>query len=68
MSFFSWPPSLSGSEDRMTFTCETASTIEEILANVLNTFLDPRQIEKYNGCLPLEEYGLKVRSAKKSAS
>lgn len=48
-------------EDKMTFTCETASTIQEILANVLITFLEPSQIDMLQGRLPVDEYGLKVR-------
>ncbi|MCP9266259.1 Phosphatidylinositol-4-phosphate 3-kinase c2 domain-containing subunit alpha [Dirofilaria immitis] len=39
---YSWPTILSA-DDRMTFTCETTSTIQYILANVLNTFLDPHK-------------------------
>lgn len=59
-AFFSWP-SILGADDKMTFTCETRSTVQEILANVLNTFLDPVQIEQFNGRLPVDNYGLKVR-------
>lgn len=55
---YSWP-SVFGSDRKMTFTCGTKSRIEEILANVLNTFLDPAQIEMFNG-LPVDEYGLKI--------
>lgn len=44
----------------MVFTCETRNTIQEILANVLNTFLDVDQIESCNGHLPVDDYGLKV--------
>lgn len=56
---YSWPSDL-GSDQRMTFTCETKSMVGEILANVLNTFLDPAQIELFNGRLPVDEYGLKI--------
>lgn len=57
--YLSWPTILSA-DDRMTFTCETTSTIQYILANVLNTFLDPAQISMLQGRLPVDEYGLKV--------
>lgn len=57
----SWPTILSA-DDRMTFTCETTSTIQYILANVLNTFLDPSQISMLQDRLPVDEYGLKVSS------
>ncbi|OZC04855.1 hypothetical protein X798_08177 [Onchocerca flexuosa] len=56
---YSWPTILSA-DDRMTFTCETTSTIQYILANVLNTFLDPSQISMLQGRLPVDEYGLKI--------
>uniref|UniRef100_A0A8R1XX44 Phosphatidylinositol-4-phosphate 3-kinase n=1 Tax=Onchocerca volvulus TaxID=6282 RepID=A0A8R1XX44_ONCVO len=56
---YSWPTILSA-DDRMTFTCETTSTIQYILANVLNTFLDPAQISMLQGRLPVDEYGLKI--------
>uniref|UniRef100_A0A1I7VGA5 Phosphatidylinositol-4-phosphate 3-kinase n=1 Tax=Loa loa TaxID=7209 RepID=A0A1I7VGA5_LOALO len=56
---YSWPTILSA-DDRMTFTCETTSTIQYILANVLNTFLDPSQINMLKGRLPVDEYGLKI--------
>ncbi|VDM96038.1 unnamed protein product [Thelazia callipaeda] len=56
---FSWP-SILGVEDKMTFTCETTSTIQYILANVLNTFLDPSLINLLQGHLPIDEYGLKI--------
>ncbi|KAM3726746.1 Phosphatidylinositol 3-kinase piki-1 [Dirofilaria immitis] len=56
---YSWPTILSA-DDRMTFTCETTSTIQYILANVLNTFLDPSQISMLRGRLPVDEYGLKI--------
>lgn len=56
---FSWPTIL-GADDRMTFTCETTSTIQYILANVLNTFLDPSHISMLQDRLPVDEYGLKV--------
>ncbi|KAK6109822.1 Phosphatidylinositol 3- and 4-kinase family protein [Brugia pahangi] len=56
---YSWPTILSA-DDRMTFTCETTSTIQYILANVLNTFLDPSQISMLQDRLPVDEYGLKI--------
>uniref|UniRef100_A0A0R3S5X0 phosphatidylinositol 3-kinase n=1 Tax=Elaeophora elaphi TaxID=1147741 RepID=A0A0R3S5X0_9BILA len=56
---YSWPTIL-GADDRMTFTCETTSTIQYILANVLNTFLDPSQIIMLQDRLPVDEYGLKI--------
>lgn len=49
-----------GADDKMVFTCETQSTIEEILVSVLSFFLDPAQVELHNGRLPVDEYGLKV--------
>ncbi|VDK58696.1 unnamed protein product [Anisakis simplex] len=61
---YSWPSIRSSSssvrEDKMVFTCETKCTIEEILISVLSFFLDPAQVELHNGCLPVDEYGLKI--------
>ncbi|VDM47308.1 unnamed protein product [Toxocara canis] len=56
---YSWP-SMLGTDDKMVFTCETRSTIEEILVSVLSFFLDPAQVEMLNGRLPVDEYGLKI--------
>uniref|UniRef100_A0A914RML7 Uncharacterized protein n=1 Tax=Parascaris equorum TaxID=6256 RepID=A0A914RML7_PAREQ len=56
---YSWP-SMLGADDKMAFTCETRSTIEEILVSVLSFFLDPAQVELHNGRLPIDEYGLKI--------
>uniref|UniRef100_F1KQX4 Phosphatidylinositol-4-phosphate 3-kinase C2 domain-containing subunit alpha n=2 Tax=Ascaris TaxID=6251 RepID=F1KQX4_ASCSU len=56
---YSWP-SMLGADDKMVFTCETQSTIEEILVSVLSFFLDPAQVELHNGRLPVDEYGLKI--------
>ncbi|VDK86356.1 unnamed protein product [Litomosoides sigmodontis] len=58
---YSWPTILSA-DDKMTFTCETTSTIQYILANVLNTFLEPSQISMLQDRLPVDEYGLKVNN------
>uniref|UniRef100_A0A1I8A3H4 Phosphatidylinositol 3-kinase n=1 Tax=Steinernema glaseri TaxID=37863 RepID=A0A1I8A3H4_9BILA len=56
---YSWPRSVDPSDDYISFTCNTSTTISEILNNVLMTFLSPEELSA-NGQIPTDQYGLKI--------